>query len=124
MYYNYDQYLAYRKAKDAVDAFKDVQPKEPSTITFTNPITNEQVSFGHGFDPITDEIFELYDDWIYSCPCRYPIPYMPNFYECVKHDVPSDVYKARVFDIKAKGANIKLLTPSELHYLQTGDWNV
>ena len=124
MYYTYDQYLAYRKAKDAVDAFKDVQPREPSTITFTNPTTKEQVSFGHGFDPVTEDTFELYKDWDYSCPCRYPIVDMPNFYQFVKHDILSDIYTARANEIKSKGGNITLLTPSELHYLQTGDWNV
>ena len=124
MYYTYDQYLAYRKAKDAVDAFKDVQPREPAAVTFINPITNETAVFD-GLTAIPEDQYELYRGWECTIePLKYPIPYMPNFYEFVKHDVPSDVYKARVFDIKAKGANIKLLTPSELHYLQTGDWNV
>ena len=93
MYYTYDQYLAYRKAKDAVDAFKSIQPTEPT------PITKEQVVFD-GLTAIPEEAYELYREWEGEvAPCKHPIPYMPNFYKFVKHDIPKDVYTARSFDI-------------------------
>lgn len=124
MYYTYDQYLAYRKAKNAVDAFKAVQPTEPIPITFTHPVTREQVVFD-GLTEIPEEAYELYREWEGDvAPCKHPIVGMPNFYQFVKHDVPQDIYNTRAKEITSKGGNPELLTPSELHYLQTGDWNV
>ena len=121
MYYNYKQYLAYVEASNAVKHFNDIRPKTNPAITVTDTTGNQHV-FNSLADLDNTTINPAYI--IRVAPSPEPIISFPNFYELIKEYVSIDSYKSRLKEILLVNSTRPIvLTPTELHYLQTGTWN-
>ena len=121
MYYNYKQYLAYVEASNAVKHFNNVRPRPYPAVTVTDATGNQQV-----FNTLADldDTTTNPDCIIQVAPAPDPVTNFPNFYELIKEDVSIESYKARLKEILLVNLTKPIvLTPAELHYLQTGIWN-
>lgn len=121
MYHNYKQYLAYVEASNAVKHFKNVRPRIGPAITVTDAAGNQQV-----FNTLADlDNTTINPDYIIRvAPSPEPVVNFPNFYELIKEDISLESYKSRLKEILLVNSTRPIiLTPVELHYLQTGIWD-
>lgn len=121
MYYNYQQYLAYVEASNAVKHFNDTRPKTNPAIAVTDTAGNQ-----HFFNSLADlDNTAINPDCIIRvAPSLDPVINFPNFYELIKEDVSIESYKSRLKEILLVNSTRPIiLTPTELHYLQTGIWD-
>lgn len=121
MYYNYKQYLAYVEASNAVKHFNNARPRIGPAITVTDTAGNQQV-FNTRADLDNSTISP--DCIIQVAPSPDPVINFPNFYELIKEDISLESYKFRLKEILLVNSTRPIiLTPVELHYLQTGIWD-
>lgn len=121
MYYNYKQYLAYVEARDAIKHFNDIRPKTSPAIAVTDTAGNQH--FFNSLADLDDTIINS-DYIIQVTPSPEPVINFPNFYELIKEDISIESYKSRIKEILLVNTTRPIiLTPTELHYLQTGTWN-
>lgn len=121
MYYNYKQYLAYLEASNAVKRFNDIRPKTGPAIAVTDTAGNQ-----HFFNSLADlDDTTINPDYIIRvAPSPEPVITFPNFYELIKEDISIESYKSRIKEILLVNSTRPIvLTPTELHYLQTGTWD-
>lgn len=121
MYYNYQQYLAYLEASNAVKHFNNARPKTNPAIAVTDTAGNQ-----HFFNSLADlDNTTINPDCIIQvAPSPDPVINFPNFYELIKEDISLESYKFRLKEILLVNSTRPIiLTPVELHYLQTGIWN-
>lgn len=121
MYYNYKQYLAYLEASNAVKHFNNARPKTNPAIAVTDTTGNR-----HFFNSLADlDNTAINPDYIIQvAPSPDPVINFPNFYELIKEDISLESYKSRIKEILLVNSTRPIiLTPVELHYLQTGTWD-